>query len=464
MPALADWLDRSLGLRLVSPWCRNIGNCAEEMYYALLDARRRGTRVLFLFPAKLPGRLDVKTANRELCRIRSPYSVRAGSLMATLACWVFTCLFASSRAWYLFQRKLLRGLARAYSGCRLPPFDIWRTVPRIGRSALWKPAAVHHLDWSIVQQANWPAQHDRPLEVSMEPASIARAEMLREQMGIPRDAWFASVHVREGGFHQDHEFANSRNSSIDNYLPAIRRITGAGGWVVRLGDASMQRLPAMPRVIDYPHTTFKCPELDVYLVSQCRFFVGVPSGMFDLAYLFQRPLILTNGTEWSLGVVLKTGDLFIPKHVFSKRLGRYLSLKEMLATPLDWQSFSRPASDYELTENTADEIAEGVEEFLTRSGAELLETSLQQEFRLRRSAQLRSWLEAGILPPELGSGADATELYRIAARATVNGTVGRHYLERNWDQDAMNPGCSPEKDPSSQRVRRTTVFQSERML
>ena len=66
-------------------------------------------------------------------------------------------------------------------------------------------------------------------------------------MGLPPDCWFVSLHVREG------VGASRRDGNIADYLPAIRRITQAGGWVVRIGDASMTKISDVPNLIDYAH-------------------------------------------------------------------------------------------------------------------------------------------------------------------------------------------------------------------
>ena len=44
-----------------------------------------------------------------------------------------------------------------------------------------------------------------------------------------------------GGYSGDWE--NFRNADIGNYLGAIKEITQRGGWVVRMGDPTMTKLP-----------------------------------------------------------------------------------------------------------------------------------------------------------------------------------------------------------------------------
>ena len=99
-----------------------------------------------------------------------------------------------------------------------------------------------------MKELNWDEQYARYRSPRLTESKSRSAERLRVEMGIPLSDWFVALHVREDG---DLDY---RNSSIGNYPDAIRVITRAGGWVVRLGDASMTPMPDMERVIDYAHS------------------------------------------------------------------------------------------------------------------------------------------------------------------------------------------------------------------
>ena len=113
-------------------------------------------------------------------------------------------------------------------------------------------------------------------------------------MGLPNNAWFVCLHVRDGGYCGDHQQASTRNADIMNYLDAIEEVTSPGGWVVRMGDSNMPRLPPVKQVIDYPFLAEKCALMDIYLIKECQLYMGMPSGILDVAMLFQRPTIVTN--------------------------------------------------------------------------------------------------------------------------------------------------------------------------
>jgi putative glycosyltransferase (TIGR04372 family) len=144
-----------------------------------------------------------------------------------------------------------------------------------------------------VVEALWWAQHgDRPL---LQPSGslLAEGRALAGELGLPEEATFVCLHVREGGFHGDVAH-HQRAFRIADYMTAVRAVTERGDWVVRLGDPSMSPLPPMPRVIDYARHPARTPALDVYLAARCRFYIGTNSGPMFMPHLFGRPALITN--------------------------------------------------------------------------------------------------------------------------------------------------------------------------
>ena len=141
---------------------------------------------------------------------------------------------------------------------------------------------------------------DRGPLLYLSEAEIARGEAQLRALGIPEGAWFVCVHSREAGFKPVHDWAHSfRNSSILDYAEAMREIVARGGWCVRMGDATMQPLPPVPGVVDYPHSPSKSDWMDVFLCARCRFFLGNTSGLYIVAGIFGRPSALANKAPWA---------------------------------------------------------------------------------------------------------------------------------------------------------------------
>lgn len=184
------------------------------------------------------------------------------------------------------------------------------------------------------------------------------------KMGLPENFWFVCVHVREPGFSPvDEELHNHRNGSVKNVMPAINEIIRRGGWVFRIGDASMTRLSATPYMIDYAHHSMKSEKLDVILCAKAKFILGNTSGISIVGSVFGVPCAITNMIPMT-DLWFSKKDLCIPKLLWSRRLGRYLQFEEILNSPV---AGYRNASLYKengikVEENSSDDILELVKE------------------------------------------------------------------------------------------------------
>ncbi|MCG8510942.1 MAG: TIGR04372 family glycosyltransferase, partial [Rhodospirillales bacterium] len=144
---------------------------------------------------------------------------------------------------------------------------------------------------------------------------IERGRAMLREYGCGDDDWFVALHVRDSGFYEEDQpwdYNKFRNAPIADYVSAIEAITRRGGWVLRMGDPSMEPLPPMDRVIDYATGPDRQDWMDVFGLSQCRFFVGTASGPMNVARAFCVPVVATNyfpvGT-WPFS----DGDLVIHK-------------------------------------------------------------------------------------------------------------------------------------------------------
>lgn len=418
---------------LLTPCMYAIGNCTEEILFGLLRARREGKRLIMLHPFDIGGRFRFRVANEEAFDLASPYRRELPPALDWAGSLLLTAIYFPMRLLSLTMGKLL--------GVHLPErFNF----PELGREALWTPDGDRvAFDWDAVARFRWTEQMQTPLEVALRPGKRARAHAARLEMGIPEGAWFVGLHVRQNGFYAQ-EAETCRNATIANYIPAIQEITRRGGWVVRLGDKSMTPLPPMERVVDYPFTRFKSALMDLYLASECRFYVGMPSGILDAASLFQRPMILTNMTNWTISFPRRPGDLGILKHLYSKSRRRFLSAQELLEEPWKAQQYYGDIDeDYVAHENTPDEIRAVAVEFLDRAAGGA-PAPLQLEFNRRRIAQGRRLLSE---PVFADLSLDAQHRFRIASRLESSlGSIGRDFLKSNWRESSRN------SDPASTQV------------
>lgn len=200
----------------------------------------------------------------------------------------------------------------------------------------------------------------RPPLLALTPDDEAWADDMLQHLGLPSDAWFVCIHARESGFSPVDEALHShRNGSIDKLVPAAREVVRRGGWVVRIGDASMTPMSAQAGVIDYARHDMKSARMDVVLCARARFILGNSSGIALVGSVFGTPCALANMVPVSaLGVSPR--DISIPKLHWSTSMQRYLDFPELFALPLSRAQYGRLFDEAGVVavENSADDICE----------------------------------------------------------------------------------------------------------
>ena len=187
-----------------------------------------------------------------------------------------------------------------------------------------------------------------------------------QQLGLPKGAWFSCVHAREGGYSPiDEELHIHRNCQIENTISAMQEIINRGGWVIRIGDPSMQLLPPIDKVIDYAHHPLKSERLDIILCAMSRFILGNTSGIALVGTVFGVPCALANMVpKAALGV--SPLDISIPKLYWSIGEQRHLAFREIFNSRSSQYQYNSEfvQMGIRLIENTSDEIKELVIEMM----------------------------------------------------------------------------------------------------
>lgn len=216
-------------------------------------------------------------------------------------------------------------------------------------------------------QTQWEAEGRAPL-LKVREADIERGRKALERFGVPDSAWFVAVHVREAGFKNEGQtvYNKYRNCDIDSYRAAFKVIVDRGGWVVRMGEASMKPMAPMAGVVDYAHSDEKSDWMDVFLCGACRFYVGTTGGVTALPSVFGTPIISTNYAPTPM--LYSVRDLTIPKLLWHTSEKRLLTFKELLSPPI----LQNEVGDFyqrwnlEFIDNKEDELSAIVSEMLDR--------------------------------------------------------------------------------------------------
>lgn len=218
-------------------------------------------------------------------------------------------------------------------------------------------------------------QDKRPPILTLSDEDYTRGWQCLKSLGIQPGEWFVCLHVREKGWKDNNCLTEDfRNADIDTYKLAIKTITDAGGWVVRMGDPTMKPLPKMPRVIDYAYSKSKSDWMDVFLCAQCRFFLSTSSGLYTIALAFGVPIVMTNQLPTVAMYMLSSRDIFIPRICRSKTENRALAFSKLISPSLGFAisqlQYDRLGVD--VVENTPEEIDNVVREMLERFNGHLV--------------------------------------------------------------------------------------------
>lgn len=253
---------------------------------------------------------------------------------------------------------------------------------------------------SVVQK-EWDEQK-RPPILALNDADRERGWDCLARLGVPRGSWFVALHVREAGFKSEGSGPHNlhRNSDIATYQAAIDGIIEQGGWVVRLGESNMKRLPPRHGLVEYSHSEFKSDWMDIFLCSQSRVFLGSSGGVISVPQLFGVPLIATNFPPATIQHGVR--DLFIPKLVWNKEKKRLLTFREMWSEPLIHNQEGRHFLEWglEFVDNTPEELREVTQEMLDRASGRAHYTAEDEELQARFQGLISS--DFGIFTYRMG--------------------------------------------------------------
>jgi putative glycosyltransferase (TIGR04372 family) len=198
---------------------------------------------------------------------------------------------------------------------------------------------------------------------------------------LPEGKKFIAVHVRDPGFYNDHE-RNTRNGNIWNYELAFKYLIDQGYVIVRMGDKSMVSIAEMvdrcgPSLVDYAHSDLRSPLADCCLVADCDFYIGLASGIWALAIVFEKPTVLVNFYSAATGLGYGPHDLTTFKTFHYRADDSLVPLEHQFRPPFSHNPPTRVLEEVGvyLRENDPEEILETVREFIERRGEKA--TSMQ---------------------------------------------------------------------------------------
>ena len=256
--------------------------------------------------------------------------------------------------------------------------------PLIRHDVVVYDAASKNSKWSQLNRI-WNRRDRPPL---LEPTHLGGGwgQVPQKMRAYLESKKFVCVHSRDSGFYG---WVNrtTRDYDINKLIPVINCLGSIGIAVFRAGSNPQYVIP--PESLDYPSLYFDAcdrteQDQDIYLFSNCLFYLGCSSGPAEVPGTFGKNVYLTNVYPIVNGRRFLPGDLSIFKKIRDRTTGKLLPFKNYFEAPFDQapQKSQLARMGYQLENNTEEEIMVGFIEFITG-----LQDQLPEEFGQLITAQ-----------------------------------------------------------------------------
>lgn len=199
----------------------------------------------------------------------------------------------------------------------------------------------------------------QPPHLRFTAAEHRRAAAILRQWGLPEDAKWVCLIVRDGAYLPGLAYHSFRDSDIDTYMGAAFALAKRGYYVFRMGAAVAKHFAIRhSHIFDYATNGMRSEFMDLYLGAHCTFCLSSGCGFDAIPVVFRRPVCYVNYVPVEYLQTYNKRSLAIWKH--HERNGRRMTLAEL------WDSGAgqfMQAADYEvagikLIDNTSEEIVE----------------------------------------------------------------------------------------------------------
>ena len=295
-------------------------------------------------------------------------------------------------------------------GCQIMTRGDSHHIQLSGRSKDYRlfPVSEPHLSFTY-------EEHQRGLE-------------LLEQLGIPSGASWVCIHNRDSAYLDKAldgrwSYHDYRDFSALTMISAAEELNNRGYYVVRMGSVVAERLISNnTMVIDYASSALRSDFADIYLLANCSAYLGSDSGVYSVALIFRKPIVLINFSATLIsGVLIRQGCYafpFITKRLWHKEKQRFLGIREMFEAGLAGASESNRFEEagVEPVCNTPEEIRDLAIEFDERTKGswqpQTGDEELQQRFWTIFRAHAPAESQCGI-QPRIGAAFLRNHLYLL---------------------------------------------------
>lgn len=194
-------------------------------------------------------------------------------------------------------------------------------------------------------------------------------------LGLDPQAPYVCIFGRDSAYLQaqmpaynDADMQEVRDMQIETFRKSAVYLLSKGLNVLRVG--SVVRTPLNIQhsgFVDYSCSKERNEFMDVYLAANCKFFIGVQSGLMHVPTVFRVPCLSVNVVRLEILNFCSPEDLTIFKLLWSKSQKRILTVQEQIESGISrWRVEQFADSDIEVIDNTEDEILEATKEMHSR--------------------------------------------------------------------------------------------------
>ena len=168
--------------------------------------------------------------------------------------------------------------------------------------------------------------------LSFTPEEKKRGFDFLKKIGLPENSKFVCLQVRDQEYlnEERYGFHNFRNCDIENFKLACNFLSGENIYVFRMGSKVKKKITyASNKIIDYATNGMRTDFLDIFLGSECLFWLTTGSGIDNMSKLFRRPILYTNQAPVGHITTFQKTALVIFKHFFDKRTKDKLNIDNL---------------------------------------------------------------------------------------------------------------------------------------
>lgn len=398
----------------ITPLVYAIGNASEQIMISSLKIKNK--KIIILFPTIFKNFFKYEMCNKYLFNSLKINSFQSGkSFMKIIVNLIMNIEFFFRKIKSQFFSKIFKLKKNEYDN-----------FPHVGIHTIYKKNFIKETFDEIepIDLSN--------LNISLNKEKKLICEKILDNKKIPLNN-IICLHVRDSGFKKDFNRKLYRNSNINNYLELIKYLIDKNYYVIRMGDHTSAKINfSNKNFLDYSRSEVNSRLMDLFLISECKFFVGNQSGIMDTAYMFNKPTLTTNMCEIFTCYPRKINDRGLFKKIKLKSHDTYLNLVDYIHMDYSKHDAENEVFDFDFYENSPEELYDSIVEF---EKLHVLKEYTLSENQKKINEIIKKRFKASLYKEMLKSNDTFIQLENSKAALWVNsfkGSFCKSYLKKSF--------------------------------